>query len=499
MKRNASGFVVPRTSTHSALKKNHSDRHLPRHGSSKNVNKAGRPSAPMMRRTQSSKSNNSEKSNKSQKSTGDRHGQPTVRFDLGDEESAQTNESENNGEDGDEWTDSTSLSPNTTRDHTRNNSVILGNPLNGSPLRSQTSNTPSGLNQETVLQPSPKPEEEALNPPAIRRNASNISVLTPDAITSRLLMRAPSAQTLSTVNATAVGTPSYASLSHSQTSILGEGVSSGSGGTNLVSRFLAGGNSHGATSELLSRAIMSRNAPVAEDSDSDEQSRKVDAHRRNKSTSNVSAMKSTTRNAPPKVLPPSRTSQKLELQRASTMAEPSRKVPIMPSRPTAPALLSTVNNNFGLGGGEGAPSAPTQSLFAQIDKDYEVIRRFRRPVQEAIGRLVARESLVESNQKSDVHKKGKAPAAAPAPQTKQPPATLKVSKNAARDLAPEIKSPEHLNARRSRVSFEIPSSRAAEASALGGDRAMSSRKAEISELCRRMWDLSAVAEPVTHD
>jgi hypothetical protein len=446
----------------------------------------------------SEKSEKSEKSQKGQKSPGERHGHPTVRFDLDDEEAAQDNEPEEaEGEEGDEWTDSTSLSPATTRDHTRQNSVILGNALHSSPARPQSGQGTSSLNQETLPPGSPQPEKENSEPAQIRRNLSGHNILTPDAITSRLLMRAPSAQTLSS---NAVGTPTFTHLSHSQASTVNEGTSSGSGGTNLVSRFLAGGSSHGASTELLSRAIMSRNAHKDDDSDSDGLSKSLDAHRRNKSASNVASMKAASRNGPPSILPPSLTSQKLELQRASTMAEPSRKVPILPSRPTAPALLSSVNNNFGMGQGEdGASVAHFQSLYTQVDKDYSVIRRFRRPVEEAIGRL-ERRGVIDAALKGKGAAPGTpTPAAAQTP--KQLPTELRVAKHHGRDLAPEIKSPEHLNARRSRVSFEIPSQRAAEAEeneAGPSGRPMNPEVAEMAEICRRMWDLSNVSEPVTY-
>jgi hypothetical protein len=499
MKRNASGFVVPRATTHSALKKNYSSGHLPRQGSSRNVAKAARPAAPPMRRTQSSKSVSSQKS---QKSPGERQGQPTVRFDLGDEDPTPDNEPEGEDDEGGEWTDSTSLSPSTTRDHTRQNSVILGNALNGSPARPQYGSGTSALSQQALPPKCPQLDKENNESSNIRRSASSHSILTPDAITSRLLMRAPSAQTLSTVNATAVGTPSFVHLSHSQASTVNEGASSGSGGTNLVSRFLAGGNSHGATSELLSRAIMSRNAHKDEESDSDGENKPLETHRRNKSASNVASIKSGSRsNAPPHVLPPSRTSQKLELQRASTMAEPSRKVPVLPSRPTAPLLLSSVNNNFGLGQGEGGSvNAHYQGLYTQIDKDYSVVRRFRRPVEEAIGRLERRQISL------DVKGKGPANATnAPAQSPKKQPQELRVGKHYnGREHQPEIKSPEHLNARRSRVSFEIPSSNAVmaeddEASInMRANAHVDPVRAEMAEICRRMWDLSNVSEPVTY-
>ncbi|KAF2670292.1 hypothetical protein BT63DRAFT_233753 [Microthyrium microscopicum] len=507
VKRNTSGFVVPRTSSHTHLRKNHSSGHLPRQHSSKNFSKAaGRAGAPSMKRTSSQKSEASQKS----LTTPTEEHHPTVRFDLGTTTTLGDDVDEDN-----EWTeDSTSISPATTRDHTRQNSVILNNPLQARSQQQQAegSQRPQVRASQMESQSNHTPE-----PTNIRRNNSSHSILTPDAITSRLLMRTPTLNTAQTLNVTAVGTPTHSNVSQSPISIIHEIESSGSGGRDLVSRFLAGGNSHGAAhAELLGRNVIerdSRQSSIDQDSDN-ENSKLLDSHRRNKSSPNV-AVKS--RNHTPNVLlPPSRTSQKLELQRASTLVEPSRKIPVVPSRPTAPLILSSTINNFGE---EGSIPAQIQGLFAQIDKEYEVIRRFRRPVEDSFRRIEQRHGPIESLVK------GKAPATtahtnhqanlqapgSPHPDqsrpgsqrtlSNQPSLELRYSKPNARENpatnsnsagGSEIAAPEHINQRRSRVSFELPPKQPEREEER--PRNVDPAREEALEVCRRMWDLSHMGE-----
>jgi hypothetical protein len=107
VKRYSSAFPMPRNTSLSALKKNHSSGHLPRHGSSKNVNKAKRGHS---RRTQS------EQSDQSQQSQQPSPEHAMVRFDLGDEQVQPPDE--------DEWTEaSASQSPLASRSYTRLNSI----------------------------------------------------------------------------------------------------------------------------------------------------------------------------------------------------------------------------------------------------------------------------------------------------------------------------------------------------------------------------------------
>ena len=117
VKRNSSAFVIPRTSSHTALKKNHSSGHLPRHGSSKNMNKTGRTPN---KRSHSGRSDQSQQSPPASPDAPDVQQPPTVRFDLGDDEPQAPGE--------EEWTeDSASQSPHTSRSqsatHTRSNSM----------------------------------------------------------------------------------------------------------------------------------------------------------------------------------------------------------------------------------------------------------------------------------------------------------------------------------------------------------------------------------------
>jgi len=456
VKRNASGFIVPRTATHSALKKNHSSSHLPRHGSSKNLSK--RHTAPPMKRTQSSKSQSSQKSDRSQKSDKaprspvDAHPH-TVRFDLDEEEVLPGQDTGLSVDDDNEWTeDSTSLSPVTTRDHTRQNSVTLdSNILQAAQGRPQIfARSSTAQSQNTLVNDTPMSE----NP--MRRNTSSHSILTPDALTSRLLMRTPSLHSaaVSNISATASATPDPAPshLSLSQNSTVAEAASSGSGGRDLVSRFLAGGNSHVTPPDLLTRT-------PEHHSDSDSDTARSLSHRRNKSTTSVPR-------GPPAPLPPSRTLQKLQLQRQSTLVDPPKKVPLVPVRPTAPLLLSQGINSFGFTHGEeGALPAQIQGLFAQIDKEYAVIRRFRRPVQEALERLDAHRALSSRT-------KGKGHVKTPSTELRY------VKPGRDDDVRPELGS------RRAKVAFEIPIPM----------REGHEARAEAKEICRRMWDLGEVVD-----
>lgn len=117
VKRNASAFVIPRNTSHSALKKNHSSGHLPQQGSSKNIMKSARVQT---KRTRSSQSDQSQQSELPSPVAPDIPQHPMVRFDLGDDEPQAPGD--------DEWTeDSASQSPHTSRSHsaahTRSNSV----------------------------------------------------------------------------------------------------------------------------------------------------------------------------------------------------------------------------------------------------------------------------------------------------------------------------------------------------------------------------------------
>jgi hypothetical protein len=107
VKRHSSAFPMPRNTSLSALKKNHSSGHLSRHGTSKNVSKTTRGHR---RRAQS------EQSDQSQQSRPPSPEHTMVRFDLGDEQAQPPDE--------DEWTEaSASQSPLASRSHTRLNSI----------------------------------------------------------------------------------------------------------------------------------------------------------------------------------------------------------------------------------------------------------------------------------------------------------------------------------------------------------------------------------------
>lgn len=132
VKRNASTFVIPGNTSHSALKKNNSSGHLPRQGSSKNIMKSTRVQT---KRTRSDQSDQSQQSQPTSPDEPEMPQHPMVRFDLGDDGPQAPGD--------DEWTeDSASQSPHTSRSqsalHTRSNSVQVDGYVNVALILPQT-------------------------------------------------------------------------------------------------------------------------------------------------------------------------------------------------------------------------------------------------------------------------------------------------------------------------------------------------------------------------
>ncbi|KAL1306164.1 hypothetical protein AAFC00_004271 [Neodothiora populina] len=128
MKRTNTSLALPRTSSQTTLKKNHSSGQLTRLGSSRNVihaHKGSRQERPDLRRAHTQP----HKRHKSPAPAPDHRRQTSVHFNVGSDDDDDDQAQEMEGVD-DQWTeDSASASPNTTRDNTRNNtrqnSIVL--------------------------------------------------------------------------------------------------------------------------------------------------------------------------------------------------------------------------------------------------------------------------------------------------------------------------------------------------------------------------------------
>ena len=301
--------------------------------------------------------------------------------------------------------DGTSISPVTTRDHTRHNSVLIDPkvPLTASPTSEIThppahAAEPVGQTQD-IHQPSP-----VGSPPKS------------DTVASRLLQRGATTESVvvSTVSATAVNTPTpQNTLSQSQGSTLNDDDSNesssvaNSGGRHLVSRFVNTTSTNGTPADLRGSTLLGTH-PIQRMDDQraaeyQGTSAPGESHLRHKPAAIASSSKppaaaaSSSRSAaaPPAAahLPQSRTQQKLELQRASSVLETTKHMPPVLPRPSAPQILSSGIHSFefgfGVGEGDYLP-AQIQSLYAQIGKEYGVVRRFRQPVEEALARMELR-------------------------------------------------------------------------------------------------------------
>lgn len=593
VKRNSSTFVIPRNSSHSALKKNYSSGHLPRHGPSKNIMKTARVQT---KRTRSGQSDQSPQT-QSQPASPDapeppQH--PVVRFNLGDDELQAPGE--------DEWTEeSASQSPLTSRtqsaSHTRSNSVQIHgyvkfplSPPQTPPCRSAgmlkpkksvsfgavsllliSTATPPSMTKNgrspgsgasdvlddeipsptttrrksftpgsriritdkgirpadvvpsttqhplpTVTRQSPTPQIRTL-PDRTRNAISQINgspsyrpsnaprVPDADAITSRILQKHNALPQVS--NVTASVTPDHhhpPSIPHSQ----GSTIADGTPGRDLVSRFINGTSGSGSAAGTPNEDsfLSQRSREDKNDIESTKRNKsvpsmnKVEGHRRTSS-------EQTGGTSTPAELPPSRTQQKLMLQRASSAIEPGKHVPaVLPTRPGAPQLLG---GNMPFPFGESVSSAQMQGLFNQTTKEYNVVRRYRNPLAEAVGRLGESSDIRRNHINRPKSSKGAGGSASSSggslsqtyretqsqttssvhrQQTHHGHATASSSKKDEGDSA---------HAHRSRVSFDLPGRPAPQE---GEDDEQGSKTESFSsdsgrvrdeayDICRRMWAL----------
>ncbi|KAF2198001.1 hypothetical protein GQ43DRAFT_434658 [Delitschia confertaspora ATCC 74209] len=478
-KRNASSSGVVRTANHTttSIRKNHSSSHLPRHGPSKNILKSSKSEIAPPKRSLANPG-------KARHNSPDSH--PTVHFDLGNEQAP------DDGPD-DAWTEeSASQSPTTTRSNTRSNSVVLDLPrtMNASESEinraepSQTKTDDSVSSGTSDMQARPQMERSHSNRQANGGSSQHHS-RPPDAdmITSRLLQRSTShnpAPQMSAVAATVMSDSHDARiLSHSQGSTLVD-----TPGRDLVSRFMDGGSSAGTSRD--NNFLPSRNTPPAAGNE-------FDKGKRNKSMPNFAE---TTLSSPsrslsrrsgtstPTDLPPSRTQQKLMLQRASSNIEPQKMAPVILPRAGGPTILPSGMTYAA--GGERRIDPRLQQQFNHITVEYRVIRRYRDPLADAVARL---ESAGRLPQKTKVSR---------TPLSRTPTANGSIHAHGSSSMGPSLNESTieptqgQQGSRRSRTSLE--STRAdrghddGETESRSFESETRSMRPEAEEICRRLWE-----------
>jgi hypothetical protein len=351
-KRNSSNSSLSRNGSHVSLRKNHSNTSLKRNTSSTEVRKSGlhRSTAPP-----------------EDSPNGETH--KKAGFEIGDSENEE------------DWTEeNSSQSPNTTRDNSR-------------PATRAAS-------QDQLRHPDPathRDDEQHSPPESILRNQDRTSASTrqdhpsdTDAITSRLLhwpRGAKAPPKMSTVSAT--GTPSFNHKSHSQSfshvthgdqdsapsTLINTPSHQGSAG---VSRFVNGtpddGNAYSASPLSGNFPLRTRTPPTPPS-----QRRKSPSARKE---------------------PPSRTQQKLWLQRAATESV-SSPTPISVSPSVDPLAMTRGGSSRGSRGRGGNEIRAIKKLYERANSELAVVRRYRNPVLEGLARLNLEESGPDGRRKID--------------------------------------------------------------------------------------------------
>ncbi|KAH9879503.1 hypothetical protein IAQ61_001321 [Plenodomus lingam] len=379
VKRNASSGAIVRAAhtahTQANLRKNHSSGHLAHKGHAKHAVKVSKSDVTHLKRVNRSRHASPEP-------------QATVHFDVAGGDDEEEEDVEEGGDDG--WTEeSASQSPTTTRSNTRSNSVVL-EAQHKLAEKNRENNRGGGASQSGSDQDYGVPATETLPDRTCdntRTNGSSSSQnhsrpANADMITSRLLQRSAShhnpAQT-SNVAATVL------SATHRQHLV---STSAGSTlvdtpGRDLVSRFMDGDGSAGTPHD---GAYMPSHSSTGTGQDGE-----LDNSKRNKSMPNVSGADTPSKAASrsgattPTNLPPSRTQQKLMLQRASSAIEPQKLVPVTLPRTGGPTFLqSGIHYNAN---GEGRLDPRLQQQFNHVTVEYKVVRRYRNPLADSIARI----------------------------------------------------------------------------------------------------------------
>jgi hypothetical protein len=476
-KRNASSGAVVRvahqTHTQANLRRNHSSGHLPargpgvKHGVKSSKGEATPHKKPLAHP-------------RSRQASPEAH--PAVHFDVGSEE-------EEVGDDG--WTEeSASQSPTTTRSNTRSNSVILDaqhklaerNMENnrGDPAQAGASRQPPAQTTQTL------PDRSRAASTTNGGSLHHARLPDADMITSRLLQRSAShtvpPQTTSV--AATVGTTSdrQTLLARSAGSTLVD-----TPGKDLVSRFMDGDGSAGTPHDGGYMPKSKSAKPEAGE---------LDQSKRNKSMPNVSRGEDTPNRTPSRSgtttpttnLPPSRTQQKLMLQRASSNIEPQKLVPITLPRTGGPTFLqSGIHYNAN---GEGRLDPRLQQQFNHVSVEYNVVRRYRNPLADSIIRI---QQIPGMSRKTRTSKTGSASGSMSAHSAAN---SLSTSFNAS-----GIETDGASSQKSARVSLdnehERPKSRRDNGDGEGhqsleSDHARPANEAE--DICRRLWESAEIME-----
>ncbi|KAH7070123.1 hypothetical protein FB567DRAFT_456291 [Paraphoma chrysanthemicola] len=469
-KRNASSGGIVRAANQATkevhLRKNHSSGHLARHGQPKHALKSSRSEIAPPKKSLAHP--------RSRQASPEAH--PSVHFDVGDEEEA--------GDDG--WTEeSASQSPTTTRSNTRSNSVILDaqhklaerNMENNRGEPPQTGAGRAPPTQATNTLP------DRTHAPAAKNGGASHHSRPPDAdmITSRLLQRSAShtVPPQTTSIAASVGTSERhpTLLSHSAGSTLVD-----TPGKDLVSRFMDGDGSAGTPHDGGYMSSRKSSKP---------QGSELDQSKRNKSMPNVSGADTPNRTpsrsgaTTPTNLPPSRTQQKLMLQRASSNIEPQKLVPVTLPRTGGPTFLqSGIHYNAN---GEGRLDPRLQQQFNHVAVEYRVVRRYRNPLADSVLRI---QQMPGMSRKTRISKTASSNGSA------QGGSSLSTSFNEA-----GIETDGASSRRSARVSFDgahsRPRSRRDDGDVEGrqsfeSDHAQSRNEAE--DICRRLWESAEIIE-----
>ncbi|KAF2009498.1 hypothetical protein BU24DRAFT_76033 [Aaosphaeria arxii CBS 175.79] len=494
-KRNASHGGVVRanhqTHTHAAIRKNHSSTHLVRQGSSKNVLKSSKSEIAPPRKSLAQTS-------RSRQQSPDPH--PTVHFDVanegGEEEEEEEEDEDEDGNPDDGWTEeSASQSPTTTRSNTRSNSVILDPQHRAMEPTDQTGEaSQSNSHNHQVRPPPPPPNPTSTALPdrthyARQANGGNSHQQhsrPPDAdmITSRLLQRSASHNAppqMSSVAATVVSDSHDARiLSQSAGSTLID-----TPGRDIVSRFMDGDGS--ADTPKDSSFLPSRNSPAG--------SGDFNKVRRNKSMQDVAGVQTPTKEhrrsgttTPTSNLPPSRTQQKLMLQRASSNIEPQKLIPVILPRAGGPTFLQSGMTYTA--SGEGRLDPRLQQQFNHVAVEYKVVRRYRNPLADAVSRIQQIPGVAKRTRAKKLSSSTSTTATTNGHSSVHGTSSLSTSFNE-NGVETDGASGGNSTRRSARTSFEESSRRQSFESDGGGGR---SRASEVEEICRRLWESSEIVE-----
>lgn len=375
LKRNSSHVILPKNTSHANLRKNYSANALPRNLSHPTLKKVGLPPAPT------------------------RKGEDTYQkqdvFDLGDHSSEEEDEGE--------WEDTTTQSPEITRDNSKTSTparaltpaddpVIQRIPERDLPRQQKTSSPPSISPQirnrslpDLVVQPNFSPtvrNKENVNDPILLNKRSQPS-------------RAPPA--MSTISAQA----NTSNLLRNESSRSFDHITHDDAATPQINVSISGGAQSSSGEAGVSHFLPSSSPAKAKDTDEDGSD---DGHLSSffETYHPVAPHpQSTSGNRPMPTHLPSRTQQRLELQRREAMRPSGATSTTPPSHSGIGYSLSSASLHSRSGSrGRGRPSLGISFEPKAMKRDYEaaikqlgVIRRFRNPVLESLNRLKGNEII----------------------------------------------------------------------------------------------------------